>query len=120
MTRSWLRTRDRLPGRASRVLPALLGHSILHVILLVILLAAAAVPGAFAQSTGTIKGKMIDKDTKGPLPFGNVVVVGTTLGAMTREDGTFVLPNVPVGVYQIKASYLGYEDITVDQVRVEA
>jgi outer membrane receptor protein involved in Fe transport len=85
-----------------------------------LLLVTAGAPVAFAQSTGSIKGKMIDKDTKGPLPFGNVLVVGTTLGVMTREDGTFVLPNVPAGVHQIQGSYLGYEDITIDRVRVEA
>jgi outer membrane receptor protein involved in Fe transport len=62
---------------------------------------------------------MVDKSTKSPLPFGNVVLVGTKYGAMTQEDGTFLIPNIPVGIYEVKASYLGYEDLTITQLRIE-
>lgn len=75
---------------------------------------------ARAQAAASLKGVMTDKDTGGPLPFGNVVILNTKFGAMTREDGSYFIPNVPVGIYQVQASYMGYTSRTIDQVRIEA
>ncbi len=49
------------------------------------------------------------KDEKGnPLPFANVYVVGTTLGAMTNSDGWYEL-DLKSGTWQLEFSYLGYK-----------
>ncbi len=81
---------------------------------------AVMIPGAalFAGTTGKIAGVVKDKETGEPLPGANVVIVGTTLGAATNVNGEFVILNVPAGTYDVKASFIGYRDVTIRNVRV--
>ncbi len=72
----------------------------------------------FAGNTGKIAGRVIDKDTKEPIPFANVIVEGTQLGAATNLNGEFVILNVPPGVYSVTASVVGYQKQTIKDVRV--
>jgi len=74
---------------------------------------------SFAQ-LGKISGKVIDRETGDPLPGANVLVVGTTLGAATNVDGEFVILSVPTGQYSIKAGFIGYREVTVDNIRVNS
>jgi outer membrane receptor protein involved in Fe transport len=90
-------------------------ESILSTLLLLILL----VSSAYAQ-TGNISGKVIDATTKDPLPFANVIVVGTTLGAMSMGDGSYFIKNVPEGTHAVKASFMGYEPDEKEAVAVKA
>jgi len=63
---------------------------------------------ALYAQTGTITGTVADKNGK-PLPYANVIVVGTTFGAMSLNDGKFTIPGVPAGTYTIKAMMMGYK-----------
>lgn len=65
----------------------------------------------FSQNTGTLKGKVIDIQKRGNLPFVNVIVVGTSIGAISDEDGVFVIKNVPLGYVKVQASFLGYSTV---------
>ncbi len=64
--------------------------------------------GLSAQKMTSIKGEVIDAETKEPLPFANVRFVGTDVGTTTDFDGTFVL-ETRWGSDSLEASYLGYE-----------
>ncbi len=75
---------------------------------------------AFAQSAGKMTGVIIDQSTGEPLPGVNVILEGTMLGASTDIDGYFVVLNIPVGVYSIRASYIGYKEVMIENVRVSA
>jgi outer membrane receptor protein involved in Fe transport len=84
-----------------------------------VLLMLVLVPAAlFAGTTGKIAGVVRDKETGDPLPGANVIVVGTTLGAAANVNGEYVILNVPPGTYSVKASFIGYRDVTVSNVRV--
>ena len=73
----------------------------------------------FAQ-TGTIEGTLLDKELEGePLPFANVIILGTSTGTTTDFDGNYILENVPVGNITLEFSFIGYETVTVP-VTVEA
>ncbi|WP_299015625.1 TonB-dependent receptor [uncultured Polaribacter sp.] len=64
-----------------------------------------------AQSKGTLKGLLTDKETNNePLPFANVVIKGTTIGTTTDFDGNYVL-QVPAGVKIVQFSFLGYKTV---------
>lgn len=84
-----------------------------------LLLLFGAVP-AVAQSTGKIQGRVTDAQTGQPIVGAQVVVVGTTLGNITNEDGFYFINNVPAGVHDIQAQYIGYQTVTVREQRVLA
>jgi TonB-dependent receptor len=69
----------------------------------------------FAAASGTIKGKIRDVQSKEPLPFTNVVLVGTSQGAASDMDGNFIINNVMPGTYKVRAKYIGYkqEEVTI-------
>ena len=62
---------------------------------------------AFAQN-GTITGKVIEKASNRPIPSATVRVIGTTIGAITGDDGTYRLRGVPPGRAEVRAVRIGY------------
>ena len=68
----------------------------------------------FAQGSGTLNGRVLDKTTSEALVGANVIVVNTNLGAAADIDGKFTIHNMPVGRQTLKISYVGYNTITVD------
>ncbi|MCF8361308.1 MAG: TonB-dependent receptor [Prolixibacteraceae bacterium] len=72
---------------------------------------------AVAQD-GVVKGKVVDATTNEPLPFVNVVVMGTTLGAVTDLDGNFQLFGLKPGFIRLTASFIGYDDVVSDEIEV--
>lgn len=89
--------------------------------LFIIITILAIIPlSLMAGTTGKIAGIVTDRETGEPLPGVNVVVKGTLLGASTDLDGAFFIINVPVGTYEVEVSYVGYQTITVKNVRVQA
>ena len=72
--------------------------------------------------TQTIKGSVIDSDTKMPLFGANVLIMNITpqKGTITGEDGRFRFTGIPVGRYDIRISYVGYEDRFISNVLVSS
>ena len=89
-------------------------YSILYLILFLTALANA-------QDTGSIVGKIIDKQANDePLAFANILIKGTTKGTTTDFDGLYEIGNVTPGVYTLSFSYLGYETVELPNITVEA
>ncbi len=84
---------------------------------LIAFLLLALAPAAYAQ-TGKIAGRVVDGDTGETLPGVNVVIVGTTQGATTNVEGYFTILNVRPGTYAVRASFIGYTPVVVENVRV--
>ncbi|HYW05428.1 MAG TPA: carboxypeptidase-like regulatory domain-containing protein, partial [Longimicrobium sp.] len=61
-----------------------------------------------AQSTGTIRGTVVESSNRQPLPGVQVSVPNTTLRTATNASGEYVLANVPVGSQRVRASLIGY------------
>ncbi len=72
-----------------------------------------------AGTTGKIAGKVTDAENGEPLPSVNVIIEGTSIGAVTNIDGSFVILNIPPGTYNVRFSMVGYEKTLVEGVRVE-
>jgi outer membrane receptor protein involved in Fe transport len=72
----------------------------------------------FGAETGKITGKVVDKETGEGLPGANVLITGTSMGAITDVDGKYIMLNVPAGVYSIRASFVGFRTVTVTNVGV--
>ncbi len=82
-----------------------------HVVftLVVTLLLLAGISSSLFSQTGRITGQVLDAKTGEPLVAANVVIEGTNLGASADLDGNYVIENVPVGSYTLKASFIGYK-----------
>lgn len=65
-----------------------------------------------------IKGVVIDKSTRQPLEFVNVLVVGLGIGASTDANGNFLITQVSPGIYRLQASFLGYKTELTPEYRV--
>ncbi len=68
--------------------------------------------------TQTIRGRVVDKESKFPLIGVNVVVEGLSpvIGTITDENGLYRLEKVPVGRQNLHFSYLGYRDILLNNI----
>ena len=76
----------------------------------------------FAQDyTQTVKGKTIDADSKAPIPFANIVLVNSDpfVGESADIDGNFKIKDVPVGRHNIKVTAIGYEDVYLNETKVQ-
>ena len=93
--------------RAGPVCPALLA--------LVLLLSH----NAFSDTKGKLTGRITDEKNE-PVLGANVLVVGTTIGAAADVDGYYVILNVPVGVYDVRVSAVGYQTSLTKGVTVSA
>ncbi|MDO5979071.1 TonB-dependent receptor [Flavivirga spongiicola] len=58
-------------------------------------------------SQATLKG-IVKNQSNEVIPFANVYLDGTAFGTSTKEDGTFVIENVPFATYNMIASAVGY------------
>lgn len=67
---------------------------------------------SFAAGSGSVKGRIVDRDNGDPLPGANVVVQNTSIGLSADLDGKFILRNVPEGKQTLKVSYIGYVSVT--------
>ncbi|MDH7446006.1 TonB-dependent receptor [Aquimarina sp. 2201CG14-23] len=75
----------------------------------------------FAQETGSIAGTLLDKEVNNqPLPFANIVIVGTSTGTSTDFDGKYEMTNIPIGTYTLEFSFTGYETLRIPNVIVES
>ncbi len=72
-----------------------------------------------AQQSGSVAGKLTDKDYNNePLPFANVFIKGTTKGVTSDFDGLYSLDNIEPGTYTIVYSFVGYETVEIPNVIV--
>lgn len=82
----------------------------------VLTLVSLAVVQIFALQT--IRGKIVDANTEQPLDFVNVSLIknnetAPAAGVVSDGKGQFELPNVPVGNYTLKVSFVGYNTINL-------
>lgn len=67
-----------------------------------------------------VRGSVVDNSSNAPIPFANVVVLNTNplLGGVTDTSGSFSIPSVSVGRYDLKISCIGYEDAIIREITV--
>ncbi|GAA4972466.1 TonB-dependent receptor [Algibacter aquimarinus] len=65
---------------------------------------------AFNAQTGSVKGKLTDKEYNNePLAFANVLIKGTTTGTTSDFDGLYEFNDLDTGAYTLVFSFVGYE-----------
>jgi outer membrane receptor protein involved in Fe transport len=69
---------------------------------------------SFAQNSGSIKGKVIDKKTNEPLPYVNIILKDNgkiVTGGVTTEDGNFAINKLGLQKYTIEVQFIGYTTV---------
>jgi len=79
---------------------------------LAIVIAIAAPALVFAQETGTVRGRVVDADGSLPVPSAPITIVGTRLGAVTDNNGSYVIQGVPAGTQTVRFARIGYSPQT--------
>lgn len=75
----------------------------------------------FAQElVGEINGIVIDLTTKKAIPYANIVVLGTNYGAATDENGKYLIKNIPLNTYRLRASVIGYTAQTITDIVLQS
>jgi len=87
--------------------------------LLALLVMAGPAAAQGSVQVGEIAGTVHDLVTHKPLSPAVVTIQGTTWGASTQEDGTYVIRNVPVGTYDLKVALVGYTDKSLTGIVVK-
>ncbi|MFC2106931.1 carboxypeptidase-like regulatory domain-containing protein [Bacteroidota bacterium] len=72
----------------------------------------------FSQ-TGSLRGFVYNKETGEPVIFTNVYLSGTIYGAATDVNGFYTISKIPVGDYQLKVTFMGYDTLQMP-VKIEA
>jgi len=75
----------------------------------------------FSQS-GALQGKILDTDTKEPIPFANVAVFSggdLITGSTTDFDGKYVIKPLNPGKYNVRASFVGYKTKEISGIIVK-
>ena len=74
------------------------------------------------QRTQTVRGRVVDNESKAPLP-GVIVAItdmNTRIGEATDKFGEFVLENVTLGKHTVSVTFMGFKSITLTDVLVTA
>jgi outer membrane receptor protein involved in Fe transport len=75
---------------------------------------------AAAQESGKVQGRITDAASGQPLAGAQVSIAGTRLGNISNAEGFYFINNVPAGVHDISAQFIGYQAVTVREQRVLA
>ena len=77
---------------------------------------------ATAQTTQTVRGTVYDQISKSPLAGAKIVITNTNpnLGSISNENGQFKINSVPIGRISLTVSYIGYEEIRLNELVLNA
>lgn len=95
---------------------------IMPLILLITAISVLNIHSTFSDElkVGTIKGQVLDTETKAPLPGVSVFIANTKNGAKTNVDGYFSIKNLPVGNYTAKFNVIGYKPLSKTDIIVRS
>jgi len=77
----------------------------------------------FAQNTGKITGTLKDAQTQETIPFASAILINkatkaTVKLAQTDINGSFIMSNLPNGIFTFKISFVGYQTMVRDNVNI--
>lgn len=68
--------------------------------------------------TGIIRGQVSNSINNDPIPFANILVVGTDVGTTTDIDGNYEIKGLEPKLYDIRVSFVGFNEQTVYEIQV--
>jgi len=84
-------------------------------ILFPLLLSAQSIP------LQTIRGNVLDKSVKNPLPGANIELISkSSVSIVADATGNFLIERVPVGRQTLRISYVGYKPVVLQNILIES
>lgn len=70
--------------------------------------------------TQTIRGKVMDENTRQPLAGANIVITSLKKqkGTVSGKEGNFRLEEIPVGRQTLRVSFIGYHPVSLDNLNL--
>jgi TonB-linked SusC/RagA family outer membrane protein len=79
------------------------------IIVLTLLFGSLLAPApARAQGTGTVSGRVLDSASQQPIVGARVALALANRGAVTGDDGSYLLTGIPEGTQRVRASKIGF------------
>lgn len=72
---------------------------------------------AYSQ-VGQISGRVYNEVNNEPLPFSNIFIEGTDIGATSDFDGNFIVSALKPGIYRLTVSSLGFETRISEEMQI--
>jgi len=75
----------------------------------------------FSSKAGEIRGKVMDKETKEPIPFANIVLMqdGKQIGGRASDfDGNYLIKPIQPSYYSIRCTYVGYKPMEIKNIQI--
>ncbi len=76
--------------------------------------------GVVWGQTSTIKGRVFNSINNEAVPFANIFIEGTSLGATSDIEGNYILTNLDPGTYSVTCSFIGFKRLVNYEVPVNS
>jgi hypothetical protein len=97
----------------------LINHFCLALLMFLVLNVSALLADPLG-TTGKVSGTVTDSKDGYPLIGAVIGIEGTTMKAGSDDNGQYAILNIPVGTYSVKCTYVGYETLIQNDVKVSA
>ncbi len=87
---------------------------------IILLISFIALSNTVSSQNVKVYGSITNALNNEPIPFSNIIIEGTTVGATSDIDGNYVILNVNAGAYNFKCSYIGFNTEIQSEIKVSS
>lgn len=76
-----------------------------------------------SQTSGSLRGKVIDKNSREEIPFANITLLQgdkQIAGASSDITGMYAIKGILPGKYDLRASFIGYTEVLIHGIQINA
>ena len=87
---------------------------------IILLISFIALSNTASSQNVKVYGSITNALNNEPIPFANIIIEGTTIGATSDIDGNYVILDVNAGAYNFKCSYIGFNTDIQSEIKVSS
>lgn len=94
--------------------------AVFQILIILILLGFVAVSSKAQDLTQTVRGTILDQDSRQPIIGAHIFIIDSdpVLGTVSDIDGNFKLEKVPIGRTDLGVSFIGYEEKLISNLLI--
>ena len=86
----------------------------------ILLISFIAFSNVVSSQSVKVYGTISNTLNNEPIPFANIIIEGTTIGATSDIDGNYEILNLNAGAYNFKCSYIGFNTDIQSEIKVSS